>query len=183
MLESVLCDAEGQKLSEPTLVGFMVSEIKSRIRAWGDQMSKVEEYFTAWNQAMKGDFSLVDQLYHPDYKSFDLRTGIMANIEDDKVIVAHYLTEMDTGPVEIIWETSEFFSYQAYTRNNLDNCEFGYATLIMVVHLKDGKIIQQKTVTQPLDFNPNEQLNWNWEDYQGQKETQLMSQKSGVQND
>ena len=62
-------------------------------------MSKVEEYLTAWNQAMKGDFSLVGQLYHPDYKSFDLRTGIMANIEDDKVIVAHYLTEMDTGPV------------------------------------------------------------------------------------
>ena len=31
--ESVLCDAEGQKLSGPTLVGFMVSEIKSRIRA------------------------------------------------------------------------------------------------------------------------------------------------------
>ena len=52
-------------------------------------MSKVEEYFTAWNQAMKGDFSLVDKLYHPNYKSFDLRTGIMANIEDNKVIVAH----------------------------------------------------------------------------------------------
>ena len=33
VLESVLCDAEGQKLSGPTLVGFMVSEIKSRIRA------------------------------------------------------------------------------------------------------------------------------------------------------
>ena len=145
-------------------------------------MSKVEEYFTAWNQAMKGDFSLVDQLYHPDYKSFDLRTGIMANIEDDKVIVAHYLTEMDTGPVEIIYETSEFFSYQAYTIHNLDNGESDYATSITVVHLKDGKIIQQKTVTQPLDFNPSEYLNWNWEDYEGQREAQFMSQKSGVQN-
>ena len=112
-------------------------------------MCKIEEYFTEWNQATKGDFSLVGQLYHPDYKSFDLRTGIMANIEDDKVIVAHYLTEMDTGPVEIIYETSEFFSYQAYTRHNLDNGESDYATSITVVHLKDGKIIQQKTVTQP----------------------------------
>ena len=55
-------------------------------------MSKVEEYFTAWNRAMKGDFSLADQLYQPDYKSFDLRTGIMANIKDDKVSVANYLT-------------------------------------------------------------------------------------------
>ncbi len=33
VLESVLWDAEGQKLSRPALVGFVVSEIKSRIRA------------------------------------------------------------------------------------------------------------------------------------------------------
>ena len=33
VLESVLWDAEGQKLSGPALVGFMVSEIKSRIKA------------------------------------------------------------------------------------------------------------------------------------------------------
>ena len=112
-------------------------------------MSKVEEYFTAWNQAMKGDFSLVDQLYH----------------------------------IEIIYETSKFFSYQAYTRHTLENGESDYATSITVVHLKDGKIIQQKTVTQPLDFNPSEHLNWNWEDYEGQREAQFMSQKSGVQND
>ena len=33
VLESVLWDAEGQKLSDPALVGFVVSEIKSRIPA------------------------------------------------------------------------------------------------------------------------------------------------------
>ena len=33
VLESTLWDAEGQKLSGPGLVGFVVSEIKSRIRA------------------------------------------------------------------------------------------------------------------------------------------------------
>ena len=33
VLESVLWDAEGQKLSGPALVGFVVSEIKSRIPA------------------------------------------------------------------------------------------------------------------------------------------------------
>ena len=32
-LESILWDAEGQKLFGPALVGFVVSEIKSRIRA------------------------------------------------------------------------------------------------------------------------------------------------------
>ena len=33
VLESVLWDAEGQKLSRPALVGFIASEIKSRIGA------------------------------------------------------------------------------------------------------------------------------------------------------
>ena len=33
VLESVLWDAEGQKLSGPALVGFVVSEIKIRIPA------------------------------------------------------------------------------------------------------------------------------------------------------
>ena len=33
VLESVLWDAEGQKLSGPALVGFVVGEVKSRIPA------------------------------------------------------------------------------------------------------------------------------------------------------
>tara|TARA_X000000950_G_C13439456_1_gene467393 strand:- start:354 stop:506 length:153 start_codon:yes stop_codon:yes gene_type:complete len=32
-LESILWDAEGQKLSGPALIGFIVSEIKTRIPA------------------------------------------------------------------------------------------------------------------------------------------------------
>ena len=39
-------------------------------------MSKVRTYQKAWSQALKGDFSMVDQIYHPEYRSFDLRTGI-----------------------------------------------------------------------------------------------------------
>ena len=50
-------------------------------------MSKMRTYQKAWSQALKGDFSLVDQIYHPEYRSFDLRTGIYTNIDDDKVIV------------------------------------------------------------------------------------------------
>ena len=34
-------------------------------------MSKMRTYQKAWSQALKGDFSLVDQIYHPEYRSFD----------------------------------------------------------------------------------------------------------------
>ena len=51
-------------------------------------MTKAEIYEKAWVLAQKNDFSIVDEIYHPDYKSFDFRTGIYADLEDDKVIVS-----------------------------------------------------------------------------------------------
>ena len=51
-------------------------------------MTKAEAYDKAWRLGRKGDFSLVDEIYHQNYKSIDYRTGIEANIEDDKVIVS-----------------------------------------------------------------------------------------------
>ena len=51
-------------------------------------MTKAEKFEKAQRIGLKGDFSLVDKIYHPDYKSFDYRAGIEANIEDDKVIAS-----------------------------------------------------------------------------------------------
>ena len=59
----------------------MSQKIKFFNSSQGKKMTKVEAYERAWDLAMKGDFSLVDQIYHPDYKSFDLRTGIYANTD------------------------------------------------------------------------------------------------------
>ena len=72
VLEGVLCDAEGQKLSGSTLVGFMVSEIKSRISAQGQRMTKAEMAEKAWRHGFKGDFSIVDRIFHQTkFKDFD----------------------------------------------------------------------------------------------------------------
>ena len=46
-------------------------------------MSKIKIYQRAWSFALKGDFSLVNQIYHQEYRLFDLRTGIYPNIDDD----------------------------------------------------------------------------------------------------
>ena len=40
----------------------------------------------------------MDQIYHPDYSSFDYRTGIDANIGDDKMIVAILQEDLVQGP-------------------------------------------------------------------------------------
>ena len=71
-------------------------------------MTKAEIYEKAWVLAQKNDFSLVDEIYHPDYKSFDFRTGIYTNLEDDKVIISTLDEECTYGPYEIIYKMMSF---------------------------------------------------------------------------
>ena len=63
-------------------------------------MTKAEVFEKAWRLGFKGDFSLVDEIYHSDYKSFDYRTGIEANIEDDKVIASTLGESVILDPIE-----------------------------------------------------------------------------------
>ena len=50
-------------------------------------MTKAETYERAWRLGYKGDLSLVDEIYHPEYSAFEDTTGITANLEDDKTVV------------------------------------------------------------------------------------------------
>ena len=79
-------------------------------------MSKVRTYQKAWSLALKGDFSLVDQIYHPEYRSFDLRTGIYTNIDDDKVIVTTENEEIFTSYPDVLYENDEFLCIIAYQK-------------------------------------------------------------------
>ena len=38
-----------------------------------------------------------------------------------------------------------------------------YAARITAINYKNGKRIGQKTSTNPLDFDPSEYFDWNWE--------------------
>ena len=71
-------------------------------------MTKAGAYEKALRLGFKRDFSLVDKIYHPDYKSYDYRTGIEANIEDDKVIVSSRNQTTTIGPFKTIFEDENF---------------------------------------------------------------------------
>ena len=43
-------------------------------------MTKAEEYVAAWRLGYRGDFSLVDRIYHSDYKGFDNYLGVFRNL-------------------------------------------------------------------------------------------------------
>ena len=50
----------------------------------------------------------MDRIYHPDYKSFDYRTAIEANLEDDKVITSTLNAVMTIGHFQTIYESEDF---------------------------------------------------------------------------
>ena len=51
----------------------------------GGKMTKAEAFDKAWRLAFKNDdFSIVDEIYHPDYSAPDPNTGIVVNLEGDK---------------------------------------------------------------------------------------------------
>ena len=108
----------------------------------------------------------MDQIYHPDYSSFDYRTGIEANSEDDKMIVATLQEDLVQGPREAMYESDSFTCIERYARQNLGNDVFEYFITLTAIHYKDQRIIKQKTAGNRVDYDPSEYFSWNWEDFE-----------------
>ena len=64
-----------EELNEPLNYIASINDLE-KMKLSAKLMTKIEAYGKAWTLAMRGDFSLVDQIYHPEYRSLDLRTGI-----------------------------------------------------------------------------------------------------------
>ena len=158
----MLWDVKDQKLYGFVLVGFVVSEIKSRIPAQGERMTKAEEFDKARRLAYKGDFSLVEKLYHPDCKSFDHRVGMEVNLDMQNALVPIY--DCRFGPMKPLYENFECLSIHRYVKV-LDR-EVIYWSVISVLNYLDGKIIRHTSAVETLDYDPSENQDWNWEDYE-----------------
>ena len=121
-------------------------------------MTKAEEFEKAWRLGFKGDFSLVDEIYHSDYKSFDYRTGIEANIEDDKVIASTLGELVIFGPHRTLFENENFLCIERFSKRFTNTTDPDYGVAIVAVNYEDGKIICQKTATHRTDFDPSEYI-------------------------
>ena len=127
-------------------------------------MTKAEAFDKAWRLAFRNDdFSLVDQIYHPDYSAPDPNTGIVVNLEDDKVIVSSVRETYMIGFFRPIFESDEFVCLHRFFGSRKEDV---YTSTISAITYRDGKILKQETVSEPLDYDPSEGQNWNWEDYE-----------------
>ena len=126
-------------------------------------MTKAETYEQAWRLGFKGDFSQVDNLYHPEYSTIDHTTGIKSNLNDDKVVVSTLSDSIVLGAYEVVSESKENLTIRVYSRFK-DYEIFRFATTY-ATH-KDAEIITQKTDSRELDCDPSEDKDWNWEKYE-----------------
>ena len=126
-------------------------------------MTKPEAYEKAWRLGYEGNFSLVDQIYHPQYSAFEDTTGITANLEDDKTVVLSLSSTVVIGPYKCLSESEDHLRIQAYSM--FKEVEI-FRSFTTYATYKEGKIITQKTASEELDYDPSEGQDWNWDDYQ-----------------
>ena len=69
----------------------------------GKCMTKAEAFHQAWQLGMKADFSIVDEIYHPEYSSFDRSIGIWVNLDSDKTIMTTISEYIIFGPYRTIY--------------------------------------------------------------------------------
>ena len=78
-------------------------------------MTKGELFEKAWRLGFEGDFHLVDEIYHPDYKAIDHRFGIETNIDSDKAIISTFANSIKIGPFRTIYESEKFLCIHRYS--------------------------------------------------------------------
>ena len=126
-------------------------------------MTKGEAYLRAWKLGFKGDFSEIDEIYHPEYSAIDLATGVKVDLNMDKTIGSELGKSMIIGPQTILFEDENKVKIQTFDKYKDADI---FQIITSEITYKDGKIDTQKTVAEELDYDPSEGEDWNWEDYE-----------------
>ena len=127
-------------------------------------MTRAEAFHEAWRLGGKEkDFSLVDEIYHPDYKAVGSITGIEVNLAADKEAYLALVEHLIVTPAKTVDEGTDFLRIERYSKYREADIFMSGTTSITY---KDGKIITQESIGEELDYDPSEGQDWNWEDYE-----------------
>jgi hypothetical protein len=127
-------------------------------------MTKVDAFEKAWLLAFKkDDFSLFDEIYHPDFKGIAPVTEVEVNIDGFKEVVRTIKDFIIFTPVEALVGNDDFLKVHRY--NKLKEADIFNSVTISLTY-KDGRIISQGYSFEELNYDPSEGQDWNWEDYE-----------------
>ena len=124
-------------------------------------MTKADTFDKATRLAMRGDLKLYDEIVHSDYESMNQRVPV--NKEMSKSILSGIGNLITVGPMQRIYENEEFVYIHRYSR--VANTEI-FNSVMTAITYKNGKVVNQQTVREELDYDPSEGQDWNWEDYE-----------------
>ena len=117
-------------------------------------MTRAESWDKAWRLAAKEkDFSLVDKLYHAEYKSIGGVSGAELNLPALKEAFSAIAEHMIMGPYETIDENENFLRIHRHTKYREADI---FSSAISSINYKDGKVINQETVFEEKDDDPSE---------------------------
>ena len=128
-------------------------------------MTKEEVFDKAWRLGLKGDFSLVDEIYHPKYRAVQKNINVEVDLDSDKIVMSTLSEVMIFGPFRVIFANDEFSCLERHFRSMLAG-EPSYNTVITAITYKDGKIITQESISERNQPDPSDGQGWNWEDYE-----------------
>ncbi len=124
-------------------------------------MNKAEAFDKATRLAMKGDLKLYDEIVHSDYESMNQQVPV--NKEMSKSILSGIGDLITVGPMQQIYESEEFVCIHRYSRVAKADV---FNSVMTAIKYKNGKVVNQQTVREELDYDPSEGQDWNWEDYE-----------------
>ena len=114
-------------------------------------MNRGEAFDKAWRLGINGDFSLYNEIVHTNYES--INQGVKINRDVSKAVLAG-IGKMDMySPCRVIYENDDFVCLHRFSRVIDDEVFF---SLMMTINYKDGKVITQETIREPLDEDPSE---------------------------
>ena len=123
-------------------------------------MNKAEAFDKATRLAMKGNLKLYDEMVHSDYESMNQQAPV--NKEMSKSILSGIGDLITVGPMQKIYESEEFVCIHRYSR--VANADV-FNSVMTAIKYKNGKVVNQQTVREELDYDPSEGQDWKWEDY------------------
>ena len=126
-------------------------------------MTRTEAFDKSWRLGFKGDFSLFDEIYHPDFKGINPIVGdVEPNFDAFKEGVHTLKDFIIFTTSKILTEEDKFLKVQRY--NKLKEADV-FSLVTVFLTYKDGRIINQEYLIEELSFDPSEGQDWNWEDY------------------
>ena len=107
-------------------------ELGNRNLAKRLQMTKAEMFDKAWKLGLKGNFSLVDKIYHQKYKAVHREVNVEVDLDADKIVMATYKDSVIFGPFRVIFENNEFLCLERHVRSTLEK-EPSYNTVMSAI--------------------------------------------------